>query len=84
MLLGVVHAKNVDQYDLLYFEFPIALADQPESVFTNASANTEVPPAFYSDSADFAKLDWTAIDSRKWGNVDDEFRHRRMAELLRV
>lgn len=82
MLLGVVNAKNVDQYDILYFEFPITLADQPSAVFSDASANTEVAPAFYSDPADLDKLDWAAIDSRKWGNVDDEFRHRRMAELL--
>lgn len=82
MLLGVVNAKNVDQYDILYFEFPIALADRPDAVFTGASANTQVPPAFYSDPGDLDKLDWAAIDSRKWGNIDDDFRHRRMAELL--
>lgn len=82
MLLGVVNAKNVDQYDILYFEFPITLADQPCAVFSDASANTQVPPAFYSDPADLGKLDWAAIDSRKWSNVNEEFRHRRMAELL--
>lgn len=82
MLLGVVNAKNVDQYDILYFEFPITLAGRPDAVFTGASANTQVPPAFYSDPVDLDKLDWAAIDSRKWGNVDDDFRHRRMAELL--
>lgn len=82
MLLGVVNAKNVDQYDILYFEFPIALVDRPDAVFTSASANTQIPPAFYSRPADLDKLDWAAIDSRKWGNVDDDFRHRRMAELL--
>lgn len=82
MLLGVVNAKNIDQYDILYFEFPIELADRPDAVFTGASANTQIPPAFYSNPADLEKLDWAAIDSRKWGNVDDDFRHRRMAELL--
>jgi len=82
MLLGVVNAKNVDQYDILYFEFPITLADQPCAVFSDASANTQAPPAFYSDPADLDKLDWEAIDSRRWGNVDEGFRHRRMAELL--
>jgi hypothetical protein len=82
MLLQVVNAKNVDQYDILYFEFPIALADRPSAVFTSASANTAAPPEFYSDPADLTKLDWPAIDSLKWGNVDDAFKHRRMAELL--
>ena len=82
MLLSVVNAKNVDQYDILYFEFPITLADQPYAVFSDASANTQVAPAFYSDPTDLDKLDWVAIDSRKWGNVDEGLRHRRMAELL--
>lgn len=82
MLLGVVNAKNVDQYDILYFEFPITLAERPDVVFTSASANTEVPPNFYHDPADLAELDWNAIDSRKWGNPDDDYRHRRMAEML--
>ena len=82
MLLGVVNAKNVDQYDILYFEFPIDLVERADAVFTGASANTAVPPAFFSDPADLAKLDWDAIDSRKWGNTDESFRHRRMAELL--
>ncbi|HDS1836547.1 TPA: DUF4433 domain-containing protein [Stenotrophomonas maltophilia] len=82
MLLGVINAKNVDQYDILYFEFPITLADQPCAVFSDSSANTMVPPTFYSDPADLDKLDWMAIDCRKWGSIDENFRHRRMAELL--
>jgi hypothetical protein len=82
MLLGVIQSKNVDQPDILYFEFPIALAERPDVVFTDASANTIDPPGFYADAADLAKLDWTAIDSLKWGNINDAFRHRRMAELL--
>lgn len=82
MLLGVINAKSVDQYDILYFEFPIDLIERADAVFTGASANTMVPPAFYSEPEDLAKLDWAAIDSRKWGNPDDGFRHRRMAELL--
>lgn len=82
MLLGVVNAKNIDQYDLLYFEFPITLADRADAVFTSASANTVVPPSFYNDPADLMKLDWPAIDSLKWGNPDEDYRHRRMAELL--
>jgi hypothetical protein len=82
MLLGVINAKNVDQYDILYFEFPIALVEQPNAVFSGASANTVVPPVFYSDPSNLDKLDWAAIDSRKWSNADEDYRHRRMAELL--
>ncbi|QIP10306.1 DUF4433 domain-containing protein [Bradyrhizobium symbiodeficiens] len=82
MLLGVINAKNIDQYDILYFEFPIALVDRADAVFTSASANTATPPSFYSDSGDLFELDWVAIDSLKWSNTDDDYRHRRMAELL--
>jgi hypothetical protein len=82
MLLGVVNAKNVDQYDILYFEFPITLIERADAIFTSASANTVCAPDFYHDPADLAQLDWAAIDSKKWGNPDDDYRHRRMAELL--
>lgn len=82
MLLGVVNAKNVDQYDILYFEFPISLVDRPDAVFTNASANTAVPPQFYSSANQLDQLDWQAIDHRKWSSPDEAHRHRRMAEAL--
>ena len=82
MLLGVINKKNVDQYDILYFEFTIDLIERADAVFTGASANTKDPPAFYSEPKDLAELDWAAIDSRKWGNTDEDFLHRRMAELL--
>ncbi|AVH45524.1 DUF4433 domain-containing protein [Agrobacterium tumefaciens] len=82
MLLGVVNAKNVDQYDILYFEFPISLVDRPDAVFTNASANTAAPPQFFSAAGQLDELDWGAIDSRKWSSPDDAHRHRRMAEVL--
>ncbi|MFZ1922484.1 MAG: DarT ssDNA thymidine ADP-ribosyltransferase family protein [Xanthobacteraceae bacterium] len=82
MLLSVINAKNIDQKEILYFEFPITLIEEPNVVFTDASANTATAPNFLFDEADLDKLDWDAIDSLKWGNVDDDFRHRRMAELL--
>ena len=82
MLLGVINAKNVDQYDILYFEFPITLADQANAVFSGASANTAIPPPFFTDPADLDKLDWAEIDSKKWKSIDEDHRHRRMAELL--
>jgi hypothetical protein len=74
--------KNVDQYDILYFEFPIALAERHDVVFTSASANTAVPPTFYNNPENLIQLDWDAIDSWKWSSPDDDFRHRRMAEML--
>lgn len=82
MLLGVIHKKNIDQCDILYFEFPISLLDHPNAVFTDASANTAVPPNFYSDPVDLDRLNWTEIDSQKWSCASDELRHQRMAEAL--
>lgn len=82
MLLGVINAKNVDQMDILYFEFPIDLVRRANVVFTNASANTAIPPDFYGTPADLDRLNWAAIDSKSWGNPDEIFRHQRMAELL--
>ena len=81
MLLSVVNTKNVDQCDILYFEFPISMLEEKNAVFTDASANTAIPPNFYDDPNHLAELDWSAIDSMKWGGSDD-FRHRRMAEVL--
>jgi hypothetical protein len=82
MLLSVINAKNVDQMDILYFEFPIVLVERDDSVFTDASANTAVPPNFFSDPQHLVNLNWDAIDSFKWGERDETRRHQRMAELL--
>lgn len=82
MLLSVLNAKNVDQQDIIYFEFPIELVNRCDVVFTSASANTKIPPTFFSSPEDLKLLDWGAIDSLKWGNPDDDYRHRRMAEML--
>lgn len=82
MLLAVVNKKNVDQMDILYFEFPISLVARDATVFTDASANTLAPPNFYSDPADLDKLNWGEIDSLKWKSGSDALRHQRMAEVL--
>lgn len=82
MLLAVVNKKNVDQMDMLYFEFPISLVNRDDVVFTDASANTISPPTFYSEPSDLEKLNWTEIDSLKWRSADDTLRHQRMAEVL--
>lgn len=82
MLLGVINKKNVDQMDILYFEFPIALVNRDDVVFSDASANTNPPPQFYSNPADLDKLNWAEIDSLKWKSANDTLRHQRMAEVL--
>lgn len=68
--------------EILYFEFPISILQRGDVVFTNASANTVIPPQFFDNPDELCKLNWEAIDSRKWGNVNDDFRHQRMAEAL--
>ncbi|CAN5675485.1 hypothetical protein BH10ACI4_BH10ACI4_11430 [soil metagenome] len=82
MLLGVVNRKNVDQMDILYFEFPITLLERNTVVFTDASANTGEPPSFYSEIKDLENLNWMEIDSKRWKCDSDELRHQRMAEIL--
>ncbi len=62
MLLRVIRLKNVDQLDVIYFEFPISVVCREDVVFTDASANTAVPPNFYSDPTDLVRLNWT-----EWG-----------------
>lgn len=82
MLLGVINQKNIDQFEMLYFEFPISLICRDDVVFTDASANTDQPPNFYSNPADLDKLNWSEIDSQKWKSANDTLRHQRMAEVL--
>jgi len=83
MFLSVVNSKNFDQPLLIYFEFPISILDRPNTVFTDAAANTAgEPPAFYSDPSDLQHLNWDAIDSLKWSVGSDELNHQRMAEVL--
>jgi hypothetical protein len=82
MLLSFVNAKNVDQFYLLYLGAPIDILDSPKVVFTNASANTGMPPSFFSDPSELKNLDWKNIDSKKWGSPSDKDRQSRMAEAL--
>lgn len=82
MLLAVVNAKNVDQQHLIYLAFPISLVKQPSVVFTDASANTDAPPNFFSEPDDLARLNWDAINSMKWSMPNDAEKQARMAEVL--
>src|SRR6266487_573160 len=77
MLLAVVNKKNVDQMDILYFEFPIALLERNDVLFTDAAANTVVPPHFYFDPGDLDRLNWAEIDSLKWSSADETLKRQR-------
>jgi hypothetical protein len=82
MFLSVLNTRNVDQQFMVFLCIPIAVLLEEGSVFTNASANTNIPPDFYEDPAQLGELDWAAINSRKWKDGSDKERQRRMAELL--
>jgi hypothetical protein len=82
MLYSITSGQGVSQADLVYLEFPIALAERPDVVFTRASAHTIGPDGFFNDAASLERLDWVAIDSQDPESPIDDERHRRMAELL--
>lgn len=81
MLLGVINKKNCDQPYLVYLCLSIDVVDRDDVVFTDASANTNEVPNFYSDSNNLDKLKWDIINSNVWTYSDEE-RHYHMAELL--
>lgn len=83
MFLSVVNSKNFDQPFLIFFEFPISLLDLPNTIFTDAAANTAgEPPNFFRDPDDLQHLNWDAIDNLKWSAGNDHLNHQRMAEVL--
>jgi hypothetical protein len=82
MLLNIVKTKNIDQIDIVFLAIPIEKILKSNVIFSNASANTVVPPSFYDNPKDLKNLDWGIIDSWKWSYHDDDERHQKMAELL--
>jgi hypothetical protein len=82
MMLGVLNVKNIDQYDLIYLAVPIGIAEEDHVVFTDAAANTEMPPDFFHNTDDLQKLNWAAIDKLTFRIDDDAERQARMAEVL--
>lgn len=82
MLLGLVNSKNIDQQQIIHFVVSLSNVTSLKFVFTDASANTTIPPNFYDDLKDLKNLDWNAIDNRKWSSSNSAEMHRRMAEML--
>ncbi|ELY6225869.1 DUF4433 domain-containing protein [Cronobacter turicensis] len=86
MQLSVLHKKNVDQQFIIYLSVSIlSLETRIGSYFTDASANTAIPPTFYSGNNQANQLDvlnWATIDNDGWRYADDDQRHQKMAELL--
>lgn len=82
MLLSLVNAKNIDQQHLVFLAVPIKKILQENVVFTDSSANTNVPPTFFNQPSDLNHLDWPTIELTRWSSEDDNERHRRMSEVL--
>lgn len=85
MQLAVLNKKNVDQELLIYFSIPVSIIESRAGVlFTNASANTDIAPNFYSvhELPSLNDLNWNVIDDNRWSYPDDDERHQKMAELL--
>lgn len=82
MLLTLLLKKNVDQNHIVYLCLKIERLEQDDAVFTDASANRNETPNFYSNTADLDKLDWELIDRRKWSVGSEEDKHKKMAEAL--
>jgi hypothetical protein len=82
MLLNIVKSKNIDQIDIIYLAIPIEKIMDSDVVFSDASANTTIPPNFYSNPNDLNNLEWNVIDSWSWSYHDDDQRHQKMAEVL--
>lgn len=85
MQLGVINKKNIDQIFLIYFAIPLEIIEEKSDVvFSDASANTDIPPNFYNSSSlnMLNSLNWDAINSKKWACPTEEYRHQKMAELL--
>lgn len=82
MLLNIVKSKNIDQIDIIYLAIPIEKVMDREVVFSDASANTAIPPNFYNNPSELSDLNWDIIDSWRWSFPDDEERHQKMAEVL--
>ncbi|WP_413505722.1 DarT ssDNA thymidine ADP-ribosyltransferase family protein [Photobacterium phosphoreum] len=81
MLLNIIKLKNIDQIDIIYLAIPIEKIMDDSAVFSDASANTKIPPKFYKNPQDLNNLDWRTIDSWSW-TYQDENKNRKMAEML--
>lgn len=82
MLLGVLNRKNIDQPLVVYIAISIDKLMNSNAIFTDASANTNMPPNFFNNPNDLDKLSWNLIDSQRWGEKNDQDLHSRMAEVL--
>ena len=81
MQLSIINQKKVDQPELIFLGVETSLIKEQNLIFTDASANTNFAPKFYTDFEHLDKLDWDLINSYKWSFTEEQ-RHKRMAEVL--
>lgn len=82
MLLSLINRKIVDQPYVVFIAVSIEKLLNENVIFTDESANTNIPPKFYTNPDDLDKLNWELIDSTKWGENSPKEKHLRMAEVL--
>lgn len=82
MLLSLLYSKNIDQQFIVFMAISIDKIMNSNVVFTDASANTAIPPHFYDDPNDLDKLHWNLIDSNSVAHLQNDDRHFKMAEVL--
>ncbi|MCM1410171.1 MAG: DarT ssDNA thymidine ADP-ribosyltransferase family protein [Lachnospiraceae bacterium] len=82
MLLSLLYSKNVDQQLIVFMAISIDKIMNDNVIFTDASANTTIPPHFYDNPNDLDKVHWELIDSNKVAHLDNDDKHFKMAEVL--
>lgn len=82
MLLGLLDRKLIDQPYICFIAISIERLLEDNVIFTDKSANANIPPCFFKEPTDLYKLTWDLIDSKKWGEKSEEERQLRMAEVL--
>lgn len=83
MLLSLIKSKNIDQIDVVYLAIKIDRILDDDVVFSDASANTVIPPNFYAKPKSLSKLYWPIIDSWDWTYSEEHGeKNKKMAEML--
>lgn len=82
MLLSVLNRKNIDQPLVVFIAISVEKLLNTNVIFTDASANAQTLPDFYSNPKDLDNLKWDLIDTKKWNRGAEGELRSRMAEVL--
>lgn len=81
MQLAIINQKKIDQPELIFLGLKTELIKTQELIFTDSSANRDIPPIFYNKYEDLKKLKWDIINSKKW-HISEADKPFKMAEVL--